>query len=406
VERKFGREMGDSGLSVNSTNIIYDVDVTANRMLTVKVVLDDLTGDEIKGKGRGRLNIHSGTSEPLKIRGRYDIEEGNYLFTFQSFFKKPFELRKGSDNYIEWTDDPYKAQIHFDAMYTAEDVNFAPLVNSLTGVNADLSKSRGDVYVIASLTGELFKPTINFSLDFPPSSVAVTDPGLAFSLRQMQQNTNDVYKQVTYLIVFNSFAPVEGAGGAGVDIGDIATNTISGIFLGVINDQLNKILGKLLKNDKYSINLNTSIYNRNIISDKNTAFTLGSNVNFSIGRSFFNDRFVITAGGGFDAPLQQSNIQQSIQLLPDVTMEWLINPSGTIRASFFYRQNADYLTNSTNGGPGRSTRYGGSLNYKKEFNTLGDLFRGKKKRKKDAEPVTPPLSEATKTEEEKKKGTN
>jgi hypothetical protein len=406
VERKFGREMGDSGLSVTTNNIIYDVDVTANRMVTVKVVLDDLTGDEIKGKGRGRLNIHSGTSEPLKIRGRYDIEEGNYLFTFQSFFKKPFELRKGADNYIEWRDDPYKAQIHFDAMYTAEDVNFAPLVNSLTGVNSDLSKSRGDVYVIANLTGELFKPTINFTLDFPPASVAVTDPGLAFSLRQMMQNTNDVYKQVTYLIVFNSFAPAEGTGGSGLDIGDIATNTISGIFLGVINDQLNKILGKLLKNDKYSINLNTSIYNRNIISNNNTDFNLGSNVNFSIGRSFFNDRFIITAGGGFDAPLQQSNIQQSIQLLPDVTMEWLINPSGTIRASFFYRQNADYLTNNSSGGPGRSTRYGGSLNYKKEFNSIGEFFRGKKGKKKETLPATPPVSEANKTEEEKKKGTN
>jgi hypothetical protein len=190
-----------------------------------------------------------------------------------------------------------------------------------------------------------------------------------------------MYKQVTYLIVLNSFAPAEGstAGGAGLDIGDIATNTISGIFLGVINDQINKILGKLLKNDKYSINLNTSIYNRTIIDPtNNSAWNLGSNVNFSIGRSFFNDRFIITAGGGFDAPLQESSIQQSIQLLPDLTMEWLINPSGTLRASFFYRENADYLTTSTSSGPGRARRYGGSFSYKKEFNRFSELFKRRK----------------------------
>jgi hypothetical protein len=237
------------------------------------------------------------------------------------------------------------------------------------------------VYVVAKLTGELFRPTINFDLDFPSSSPAVTDPGLSFALRQVEEDKNAMYKQVTYLIVFNSFAPPEGAsgGGLGLDIGDIATNTISGIFLGVINDQLNKILGKLLKNDKYTINLNTTLYNRNIIDPTNkTALNLGSNVNFSIGRSFFNDRFIITAGGGFDAPLQGSNLQQSIQLLPDVTLEWLINPSGTLRASFFYRENTDYLT-TTAGGSGKSAkRYGGSLTYKKEFEKFGDLFRRRK----------------------------
>ncbi len=412
VERKYGREMTDTDVKSAVTNIIYDVDVTANRMLEVKVVLDQLTGDEIKGRGRGTLNIHSGTSEPLRMRGRFDIEEGNYDFTFQSFFKKPFVLRKGqyANNFIEWTGDPYQARINLEALYTAEDVNYAPLINSLPGgsINANLAKVRSDVYVVASLTGELFRPTINFSLDFPNTSPAKTDATLAFSLRQLEENKNEMYKQVTYLIVFNSFAPVEGASGtgSGLDIGDIATNTISGIFLGVINDQLNKILGKLVKSEKYSINLNTSLYNRNIIDPTNkTAFNLGSNVNFSIGRSFFNDRFIITAGGGFEAPLQQSNIQQSIQLLPDVTMEWLMNPSGTIRASFFYRQNADYLTNTGSGGPGKATRYGGSMTYKKEFNTLGELFRGKKKNK-PVVPPTPPVSEANKPEDEKKKGNN
>lgn len=405
VERKYGREMTSDDFNKNASNVIYDVDVTANPMLTVKVVLDDLTGDEITGKGRGRLNIHSGTTEPLTIRGRFDIEEGNYLFTFQSVFKKPLELRGGPDaaNYIEWTGDPYAANIQLDAIYRAERVSFAPLVNSLPITNSNLSRARGDVYVVVNMSGQLFKPIINFSLDFPVNSPAKTDPALNFGLQQMATNKNEMYKQVTYLIVLNTFAPAEGGtGGGNVDFGEVATNTLSGIFLGVINDQLNKILGKLVKNEKYQINLSTSIYNRNIIDANNkTALNLGSNVNFSIGRSFFNDRFVITAGGGFDAPLQQSNIQQSIQLLPDVTMEWMINPSGTLRASFFYRENADYLTNTASGGPGRARRYGGSIAYKKEFNTLGDLFRKKNKPRKDTIPATPvpEASEANKPSE-------
>jgi hypothetical protein len=66
--------------------------------------------------------------------------------------------------------------------------------------------------------------------------------------------------------------------------------------------------------------------------------------------------------------------------LPDVTAEWLINESGTIRASFFYRQNLDYLTSSSSGAA-RTKRTGASIAYRKEFDTLGEFFKGKKKKK-------------------------
>ncbi|MBK7288812.1 MAG: translocation/assembly module TamB domain-containing protein [Chitinophagaceae bacterium] len=378
VERKYGKEMEEVQYTSNATNIIYDVDITANPMVTVKVILDELTGDEIKGKGTGTLNIRSGSSEPLSLRGRFDIDEGSYLFTFQSFFKKPFELRKGGNNYIEWNGDPYDANIQFDAIYTAERVSYAPLANLLK-VNTAASTSRGDVYVVASLTDKLFKPQIKFSLDFPSTSAAATDPELALVIQQLEKNVNELNRQVTYLIVFNSFAPSELADNE--TGGNSVVNTISGIFLNVINDQINKILGNLLKNDKYNISLNTSIYNRNIIDPNNkTALNLGSNVNFSIGRSFFNNRFIISTGVGFDAAWQQTDVAQSLQLLPDVTLEWLINQSGSLRASFFYRENADYLTATVAGGSGKSTkRFGGSLSYRKDFDKLSDIFKKKKK---------------------------
>lgn len=386
VERKYGREMVAADVK-SSTNIIYDVDLTVNKtpvpMVSVRVILDELTGDEIKGKGNGSLNIRSGSTEPLSLRGRFDIEEGNYLFTFQSFFKKPFELKKEAQNYIEWNGDPYDANIKFDAIYKAERVSFAPLADLLQTKSA-----RGDVYVVASLTDKLFKPAISFSLDFPNTSIAVTDPELALIIQQMLKNTNEVNRQVTYLIVFNSFAPSELTGAASnYSVTGLGLTTISGIFLNVISDQINKILGNLLKNDKYNISLNTSIYNRNPITN-GAKVELGSNINFSIGRSFFNNRFIVSTGLGFDAALQQSSSTQqafSQQFLPDVTLEWLINQTGTIRASFFYRENTDYLTTATSGGPGKSRRIGANLSYRRDFDRLGDIFKRKNKK-----PVTVP----------------
>lgn len=401
TEKKYGREMSDSSRFANETNITYDVDLTANPALNFKMILDELTGDEIKGRGKGDLNIRASSSEPIALNGGFEIEDGSYLFTFQSFFKKPFVIKKSSNNFIRWSGDPYKAKINFDAQYTAKKVSFSPLVNSLP-VDPNLAKARGDVYVVASLTGDLFKPDIKFSLDFPASSPAVTDPAFSFNISQMERNPNEMNKQVFYLIVLSSFAPSElgssSTANSSFNFNDIATNTISGIFMGVVNSELNKILGKLLKNDKYRVNFSSSVYNQNIIDPNNkTALNLSSNINVSVGRSFFNNRFNITFGGGFEAPLQQSSIQQTIQLLPDVTMEWQINQSGTIRASFFYRENTDYLSINTSGGPARSRRTGASIAYRNEFDNLQDLF-GRKKGKKQNIPVIKP-------EEEKKKNT-
>lgn len=378
VERKYGVDMQGEKKKANGDNILYDVELTTNPLVEVKVILDELTGDEIKGNGAGTFKIRSGTTEPLTLRGRFDIEEGDYLFTFQSFFKKPFEIRKGGDNYIEWTGDPYDATIRFEAMYKAERVSFGPLA-SVLNLTSDIGNARSDVYVVARLSDKLFKPTISFYLDFPPNSVANTSPELGLLLKQLQQNSNELNRQVTYLIVFNSFAPNELGGalaGAGVNV-----NTISGILLSVVSDQINKLFNNLLKSDKYRINLNTSLYNRNLLASTSNTLSLGSNVNFSIGRSFFNNRFTISTGLGMDAPLgqtQASNLQQSILLLPDVTMEWLVNPSGSIRVSFFYRTNADFLTATSNAAAVRSRRAGGSLSYKKDFDRLGELFRRRK----------------------------
>ena len=387
VERKYGREMTAEDLRTNSTNVTYDIDIavtkTVTPMVSVNVVMDELTGDEIKGKGYGALNIHSGTSEPLSLQGRFNIVEGRYMFTFQSFFKKPFDLRAEHDNFIEWNGNPYNANINFEAVYKAERVSFAPL-----GLSTISNNARGDVYVVASLKDSLYKPTIQFALDFPSTSIAVTDPELALIFQQMQKTPDEIVRQSTYLIVFNSFAPSE-LQGANYSVASLGLTTISGIFLNVINDQINKILGNLLKSDKYNISLNTSIYTRNVIDlTSNAGIQLGGNINFSIGRSFFNNRVKISTGIGYDTPFEQQGGSQTFgqQLLPDVTMEWLINPSGTVRASFFYRENTYYLTAATSGVPGKDRRVGANISYRKDFDRFGDIF---KRRKKSAKNTTP-----------------
>jgi hypothetical protein len=395
VERKYGREMTGEDFRGSATNIRYEVNLTANPWVSVQVILDELTGDIIRGRGSGNLRISSGSNEPLSLRGRYEIQEGDYMFTFQSFFKKPFVLRPGGNNYIEWNGDPYDATIHFDAVYRAENVSFAPLTGS-TGIldQNTFSNVRSDVNVLATLTGELFRPTFDFKLEFPDPALLNRDASLPYAIQQIERNTNELNKQVTYLIVFNSFAPYgEGSGGLGTQFSELAYSTISGLFFGEVNKRLNQLLGRILQNNSLTVNFTGSLYNRNLVNQGARGFNINqSNFNISVGRAFFENRFIITFGSTFDVPLQ-SDLAQNIEFLPDVTAEWLINKSGSIRATFFYRQNLDFFTGLTNQPTtgqitsSRTRRTGAGIAYRKEFDSITNFLFGRKKIKRKAIPA-------------------
>jgi hypothetical protein len=394
VERKYGKEMSEQELQRSTSNITYEVNVTANPRVNIEVVLDDLTGDVIRGRGTGNLRLRAGTQEPLTMRGRYDIQEGSYLFTFQSFFKKPFVLRSGSNNYIEWTGDPYSATIRFEAVYKAENVNFAPLSESLGLNNNRLANLRGDVNVVAILTGELFKPTFNFKLEFPENSIANSDPYVSYGIQQIENNQNEINKQVTYLIVFNSFAPYQSSFTSSLN--EFAYSTISGLFFGEVNKRLNQLLSKILRNNDLTFNFTGSLYNRNLIDRNARGFNINqTDLNFSVGLPLLKDRLQITFGGTFDVPLE-SSIEQSIRLFPDVNISLLINKSGTVRATFFYTQTADPLIGGPNLSTLRSQRAGVKLSYRKEFESLSTLFGRKKgKQKMETFPVDSVRSDST-----------
>jgi hypothetical protein len=394
VERKYGRVMTSEELGGAASNLTYDINLTANPLVNVEVILDEVTGDVIRGSGNGNLRLRAGTSEPLSIRGRFELEEGSYEYTFQSFFKKPFVLRKGGNNYIEWTGDPYTAQINFDAIYTAENVNFAPLASrlQLTGFNT----YRGDVYIVAQLTGELFRPTFNFKLEFPENSAARNDPSLTFGIQQIEKNTNEINKQVTYLIVTNSFAPYESNASGYNPLNEFAYSTISGLFFGEINKRLNQLLSKVLRNNDLTFNFTGSLYNRNLVEQSSSRFKINQgNFNLSFGKSFLNERIQLNFGGTVDVPLE-SDLEQSLRILPDVSADFLINKSGTFRVTLFYTQNNDLVISQVQNGR-RGQSGGAKLSYRKEFNSLSEFLFGRVKgKRKDAKPqpkdTTPPAA--------------
>lgn len=384
VERKYGKEMS-SQASESASNLSYRIHLVANPLLTMNVILDDLTGDAITGKGNGDLRISSGTFEPLTIRGRYDIQEGRYNYTFQSLKKFPFDLKNsklGGNNYIIWDGGAYDANVHLDAVYSAKDVSFAPLVNSGLFENGIVAAgARDDVNVMATLTGNLFRPNFDFKLEFPNTNTLYDDPRFQLAIQQIQKNQNELNKQVAYLIVFNSFAPYENLSGSN-PFSELTYNTLSSLLFGKVQEQLNRILSKILPSNA-TFSFTGSLYNREAFGTASESRFMPnqSNINVGLAVPLFNERANISVGGTFDVPLSASttaDYQATMRLLPDVSLELLLNKTGSIRATFFYKQSLDFLS-ATPGATAGSVpkRYGASISYGREFNKIGELF-GKK----------------------------
>ncbi|HEV2354744.1 MAG TPA: translocation/assembly module TamB domain-containing protein, partial [Puia sp.] len=123
----YGTELRKQSPDRKSSNLLVTLNVDANNYANIYMILDPLSGDIIKTNGRGNLYMTIGTNQDLTLNGRYEIDHGSYNFTFQSFIHKPFVLKEGVGNYIQWNGNPYDAMIGIQAVYTAKNVQFSDL---------------------------------------------------------------------------------------------------------------------------------------------------------------------------------------------------------------------------------------------------------------------------------------
>ena len=367
VFKQYGTEMKLPGTSGGS-NIVVDLDLTANPLAKIDVILDELTGDIIKANGYGRLKIHAGTTDNLTINGRYEIQKGSYDFNFQSFIRKPFILKEDAGSFIEWNGDPYNARINIEALYVAENVRLGDLVGN-QNLGGAVQGYKGDVYVIANLTDNLKKPTIKFRLDFPTGTQVKNDETFNQFLSKVEQDDNEMLKQVTYLIVFGQFAPYGEGRNIGSNFTTLGFNTISEMISKQVNNVVSNLLYKITGDRSLQFDVSTSLYNSSSLFSGNvTASNIDrQQVNFKLGYGLFNNKVIITFGGDLDFKMgsntSTSQALGNVQWLPDLTVEIVLTQDRRLRAIVFSRNNLDI----SSGDVGRRNRQGVSISYRKDF---------------------------------------
>jgi hypothetical protein len=355
---QFGSRMQETK-STQSTNIVVNLKINANPSCQVDVILDEETGDVIKGQGNGLISIRVGNVEPLSIRGTYKLTKGEYTFNFQTFFKKPFTLNRGS---ITWNGDPNQAIIDIDAEYLAKNVDISNLSSS------GGFKQKEDVKIISHLTGILQNPTVKFDFELPERSDAKRDDIIVKRLADFKNDENEMNTQVASLLLFNSFIVGSQNFLSQGNASTLITNTIGGVISNLLTNFFNKELEKATKGI-----LSTYIDINPTLDLQKTASLLQANIRAGL-KILLNNRLVMLVGGNLDYnnPNYAQQIEKKGLLTPDITIEWLINKDGSLRVVGFNRSSIDFTLNQRN-------RSGLQLSYRKDMNKLSDIFKSRKK---------------------------
>lgn len=387
VWKTYGREMEVSD-ATKAGKLSINLDINANNLAKMNVIIDEYTNDVMTAIGHGNLKVKATTTGEFNMTGQYDIDEGNYNFNFQSLLRKPFKLKGDAGSYIRWNGDPFDADMNVTAEFEADNVKFSDLGDRVylqTGSDVNyIKKYRGKVKVIAYLTEKLMQPKIKFKLEMPQNSELKNDPLVSNLLRQIESDENELNKQVAFLIIFNSFGPMSTSSQASLTsqaVEGIVSGSISGLISKQLNKQFSSIFQKLFKDESIKVNFNAQLYNGAYLLQNvsNGVFNIDrTNLNFSLGKSMFNERLTFTFGSALDFGLTtaQARTTNNMQFLPDIAAEWKIKPDGKLLLTFFYRDSYNYQSAS-----GKQTRSGMSISVRRDYEHFGELFRREKKNK-------------------------
>ncbi|MFN9711219.1 MAG: translocation/assembly module TamB domain-containing protein, partial [Bacteroidota bacterium] len=359
VFRQYGTDLRAITSVKENSNINIDLDILANPYAKVFLILDEVTNDIIEGQGNGAINLRVGTNQKTTITGNYEITKGKYNFNWQSLFKKPFLINKGT---INWSGDPYDARINIDANYLVEQVKLPDeLANGCTN-------DRNNILVVANLSNTLKNPSIKFRFELPQGHPCRNNPLTNNGLAQLYNNPDELNRQVVSLLLIGSFitnTPNQTTAGSG--LGNTFFSSAAGTLSEFIAQQVTTGLDAVLRNIPGLRDLRLDPYVTFtpglITSTQAEGIGFQGTGSFGFTRRLLNGRVLVKAGGSMLVATGQNNtVQNNRQLTPDISLEWLITPDGKLRLIGFYRTVFDIQR--------RNDRTGVSFSYIKEFDKI------------------------------------
>lgn len=328
--------------------------VNTNPNLTLKLMMDEQTGDYITLNGNGVIRANYYNKGGLDMFGNYVVDHGQYKLTIQNIIKKDFDFQPGGT--IAFGGDPYNAPLNLQAKYT---VNGVPLSDLSIGRSFSSNNIRVDC--LMDITGTPGAPKVDFSMDLP--TVNSDAKQMIYSVINSQEEMN---QQVLYLLGIGRFYKHTKNNQTSEDASQQSQTSLAmqSLLSGTISQQINNVLSSFVNSSNWNFGANISTGNEGFNNAEYEGILSGRLLN---NRLLFNGQF------GY-----RDNANATQSFIGDFDLRYLIFPNGNLSIHVYNQTNDRYFTrNSLN-------TQGVGLIMKKDFFNLRDLL-GIKKKSKDKE---------------------
>lgn len=328
--------------------------VNTNPNLTLKLMMDEQTGDYITLNGNGVIRANYYNKGGLDMFGNYVVDHGQYKLTIQNIIKKDFDFQPGGT--IAFGGDPYNAPLNLQAKYT---VNGVPLSDLSIGRSFSSNNIRVDC--LMDITGTPGAPKVDFSMDLP--TVNSDAKQMIYSVINSQEEMN---QQVLYLLGIGRFYTQTKNNQTSEDASQQSQTSLAmqSLLSGTISQQINNVLSSFVNSSNWNFGANISTGNEGFNNAEYEGILSGRLLN---NRLLFNGQF------GY-----RDNANATQSFIGDFDLRYLIFPNGNLSIHVYNQTNDRYFTrNSLN-------TQGVGLIMKKDFFNLRDLL-GIKKKSKDKE---------------------
>ncbi len=345
-----------------------DMEISVDTDSEVQLLIDEQKGDIIKGRGRGNIQLTIPRGDKLSMYGNYYIEYGDYLFTLYNFINKPFNIKKGGS--IQWTGDPFEAQINIEADYKS--ISTAPynLISNYLEQNAvtdaiNDSKRSTAVELILNLKGKLLKPDIVFDIKLPNLPPGTVKTYVDQQLNLIHQDQNELNRQVFGLIVAGTFLPSSTQNfNAVASVTNTGFNTVSEMISNQLSNLISEVLSGTISENSFvsGIDFNMKyIYDTGVFRNSNTIGSASGEIELRPKINLFNDKLSLNYG----YVRGNNNLSNSgIYNNHDISADLQLTTDNKLKLRVYFR--ADQNLNGT-----PRNRAGIGFTFREEFDKFG-----------------------------------
>lgn len=338
----------------------YDVTarIEADPESQISILIDPRSNDLITVAGEADLNFNLFPNGNMELVGDYEFSDGFYQLSLYELVKKKFNIVEGSR--VVWTGDPMQAELEFTAVYKTEAAPVDLMTERLAGADQttiNRYKQQLPFEVMLYVDGTLAEPEISFGLQMPDDAKDALGGSVYSKVQQLNEDQNDLNKQVFSLIVFDRFLPTGvGSGGGGGGTEGLARSSASRL----LTNQLNKLSERYIEGVELNFDVDSYTDYRSGNAEQRT------DLNISLRKSFLDERVVVEVG----SQVGVEGSENRSQVLGDVSVQYLLTEDGRWRLKAFQENQYQGIIE----GQVRITGLG--LVFAREFDSWSNLFDG------------------------------